>query len=302
MTDKMFRCKRCGYSTETKCNLISHLNRKYKCECIHENIDRICLLDELKRTYPDNTKCRYCNKDFSFKTSMYRHMKTCKLNTENQGASSSQAQAQAPGSESGSVTINNITNNTNNTNNIDNSTTNIDNSVHIHNHNHIIVAPFGTEDLDFLFEGKYRSIMRKCVAEPMKGVQHIIKLVHFNTEKPEYQNVCIPNVSRPHALIYDGTLWILNDREEIVKKLINTSASSMYAFVDENKNLPARVLRVFDEFDIKRDEEDPEMMAQLIKEAERTIMNNQDEMGVRAKARQERRNRFAQSQSQIGNQ
>ena len=42
-----YNCKRCGYSTNIKCNLITHFDRKKQCESILEDIDIETLRQEL---------------------------------------------------------------------------------------------------------------------------------------------------------------------------------------------------------------------------------------------------------------
>ena len=279
MEESKYRCERCGYSSNTKAHMITHLNRKFKCEPVHNNISTDDLLSTICPERDGNFSCEFCNKKFALKRYLSQHKQKCKK------ASSHTNDAAE------SVTINNITNNNNNiTNNITNVTnnnvTNVTNIVH----NHIMLMPFGQEDLDFLFEDKFKQIMKKCIADPMKGVQHIIKLVHFNPQKPEYQNICIPNISRSHALCYDGQGWVISDKDEMMKKLVDGCANTMYTFVNENNAiLSQRALDTFDKFDEKHDHEDEDMMTALQRDAVRTIINNQDNVGVRERARREQR-------------
>ena len=106
--DKFFECIRCGYTTQRKYNLITHLKRKRVCEPEILDIERDILLDELsvdeRRTLSNiiqesptvpksskegnktntqicNTKvtkefsCINCGKTFNHKNNMYRHKK-----------------------------------------------------------------------------------------------------------------------------------------------------------------------------------------------------------------------------------
>ena len=87
-----YSCKRCGYSTDVKCNLINHFERKKVCRPILEDIDIETLKHKLEYNFNkvnikinnkvNNTfKCRYCNKVFSHKQSKYLHeSKYCKKN------------------------------------------------------------------------------------------------------------------------------------------------------------------------------------------------------------------------------
>lgn len=270
MDDQVFNCERCGYSTNIKCNLIEHLKRKKECDPVVSNVARDVLLARLKP--PPKTgvhKCTNCDKAFNHASSMYRHRRSC------------QGDAGSTQSSSSATNIQIINNNT---------TNNITNNIEIHNH--LVLIPFGQEldGLDYLFQGRYKQIMAKCIAEPSKGVQHIIRMVHFNKDRPEYQNVCIPNISRSHAMCYDGANWVMKDKDAVLEKLVDASATVMYTFVNEYEaELPRHALESYERFDEKRDYDDPTLLGALRKDAERTIINHQDDVGVREKVRQSRR-------------
>lgn len=86
MLSKIYICKRCEYDAKNKFYLEKHLNRKKPCEPLDEehNINRQCLLDDLKPKYNDNAvSCRYCNKKFNTRANMYTHHKVCKKNPNN---------------------------------------------------------------------------------------------------------------------------------------------------------------------------------------------------------------------------
>ena len=278
--DNVYKCKRCGYSSAQKGNVITHLKRKRVCSPTVSDIPVDELLKEFVNVRSGEFVCEWCNERYAYNNSLLRHVRKCSARLQQQ-----QEDDNGDGSAQHINNITNITTNNNNQNNI-----NIQNN--IHNHNHYMIVPFGSEDTEFLFEDRFRKIMAKCVAEPMKGVQHIIKLVHFNQDRPEYQNICIPNISRPHALCYDGTSWTISNKDDVLKKIVQDSASTMYAFVDErSKELSKKTLETFDIFDCKRDNDDPVLLEALQKEAEITIINNQDEVGVRDKARKHKRER-----------
>ena len=102
----------------------------------------------------------------------------------------------------------------------------------------------------------------------------------------------MPNVSRSYLLCFNGSGWILKSKEDVLKQLVQNSASIMYAFVDEHRDsntLSPHIMAKFDKFDEKRDNEDVVMLGQLHKDAELTIMNNQDNVGVRERAKQFKR-------------
>ena len=105
-----YLCHRCGYNTNKKSNIIQHLNRKKICKPILSDIS----IEDIKNHYnleikiihqkntnltpitpifnkitPNYTKktqkkmdikeCSYCNKEFSRRDSLTRHLNRCKI-------------------------------------------------------------------------------------------------------------------------------------------------------------------------------------------------------------------------------
>jgi uncharacterized C2H2 Zn-finger protein len=96
MNDSMaFRCRRCGYTTNHKHSLVSHLQRKSPCVIIPNEVDEFpgdisigTLLSELtsqkytcrRRTHtgvPSGVCCPSCGRVFSFGSTLSRHRANC---------------------------------------------------------------------------------------------------------------------------------------------------------------------------------------------------------------------------------
>jgi len=78
----MCMCKRCGYETAQKSNLIRHLQKKIPCEPNITDVSLSSLIEEAThKEYNDITySCDYCDKKFNFNQSRHRHQKICKSN------------------------------------------------------------------------------------------------------------------------------------------------------------------------------------------------------------------------------
>ena len=106
-----YECQRCGYNTILKGNIKHHLNRKNICNPILDNISieqmkEIYNLNDTPQIHQINTNytkltqkineitpkniekytkkmdiktCAYCNKEFSRRDSLTRHLKRCKI-------------------------------------------------------------------------------------------------------------------------------------------------------------------------------------------------------------------------------
>lgn len=73
-------CKRCGYESSTKSNLLKHLRRKTTCP---SNLNDISIDDYIKELlyheYNETTwDCEHCKRKFNTYQSRWRHLKTCK--------------------------------------------------------------------------------------------------------------------------------------------------------------------------------------------------------------------------------
>lgn len=79
-------CRRCGYLTDIRKNMIKHLNRKNQCEPLMEDIPVSDLLEDIKyvKTSKEGAiRCKYCNQPFNDKGNLHKHTKICKSNPNN---------------------------------------------------------------------------------------------------------------------------------------------------------------------------------------------------------------------------
>ena len=72
------------------------------------------------------------------------------------------------------------------------------------------------------------------------SVPKLIEAIHFNPDKPQNQNVYIPNIKNKYAMVWNGKKWVLNSREDII--------DDMY---DDNSDLLIDKLEQLKEFDKK---------------------------------------------------
>ena len=81
MICKSYHCDRCGYSTNDKSNFMKHLNKKYICEPLLNEIDIKELIKKATFKEEDPNKiyeCYTCNAKFRSRQGRYKHSKTCK--------------------------------------------------------------------------------------------------------------------------------------------------------------------------------------------------------------------------------
>lgn len=96
--------------------------------------------------------------------------------------------------------------------NIQNNINNLQNYIN----NDIKLVAFGKEDLNEISDEVYKKILN-CGFD---SVPKLIEYIHFNKNKPEYHNVYIPNMQNNYAMVYNGTRWKLEPRDEIINRLL----------------------------------------------------------------------------------
>jgi uncharacterized UPF0160 family protein len=153
-------------------------------------------------------RCKYCEQNFKFKQSMYRHIKyTCTKNkTEDLTElvrllnarlekQDKQIESQAKQIEKlmGKLEINGSFNNT----------VNITNNINLLNYKDTDTSHLTDEDY------------KKCLRKASRCVLKLIEKVHFNPEKPENMNVYISNMKDKYMMMYQDNKWTLTNKDEL---------------------------------------------------------------------------------------
>lgn len=171
-------------------------------------------------------QCTYCNNTFTRSYSLKRHMDRCKIkkqsdndqetlmkiiNEKNEEIRALKEMYKNPNNMQVNNNSNNTTNNTvnNTTNNTNNITNNTINNIEIQ------LLAYGQEDLSHLSDHEYK----KLINRGYQSVQELIKVIHFNENKPENHNVYISNMRDKYVIKFNGKQWELDNKTEIVNEL-----------------------------------------------------------------------------------
>jgi hypothetical protein len=68
-----FKCSLCDYSSDTRKNVIRHINKKIKCGDGEANIMLIKI----------DISCEFCKKSITTKPNLIKHLKVCKVKKQN---------------------------------------------------------------------------------------------------------------------------------------------------------------------------------------------------------------------------
>ena len=238
-----YECQRCGYNTTLKGNIKHHLNRKYVCEPILDNISiehmrEIYNLNETSKKPQNNSnlltntskipqktpknegsnQCSYCSKEFSRIDNLNRHLKTCKKKKkvllENEELRETvekliiECSTMKDLLKSKQSSKSNSTINSNNSNNTNSNNTN----------NTIIINNYGEEDTKYITK---QFIVNLLANKPFKAIPEMIKHTHFNKEHPENQNIKLTNKKEPYVKVMKDNKWLYQDRKNTITDLID---------------------------------------------------------------------------------
>ena len=172
--------------------------------------------------------CKYCDQEFAFKQSMYRHIKySCTKNNDedlkelvrllNVQRSEFQEQLQSQSKQidklMGKLEINGSFN-----------TTNIQNNIQL--------LAYKDTDITHLTEKDYS----QCIKQVNYCVMKLIEKIHFNPNKPENMNIYISNMKDKYIMVYDGINWNLANRREELDKLYDEKEMILEEWLEENKD------------------------------------------------------------------
>jgi hypothetical protein len=139
-----------------------------------------------------------------------------------------------------------ITNSNNSNNNTNNGTIN----------NNYIIA-FGKEEINNILteKEKYRILNARY-----KSLEESIKAIHFNKDRPEYQNIVITNMRDNLIHIFDGEKFISQAKHGTLNQLMDNHMVSIEESLENNKeNLNSKTVDVIEKLIEKINNETTEL-------------------------------------------
>ena len=252
-----YYCKCCNYRSTILTHYNKHLNTNKHKKSI-QKVNKSQHLVYKKSTFSNDEKmafiCKYCEKDFSSKQSMYRHIKySCKKNNDedlkelvrllNEQNKIKDTQLEKMQKQIDKLTsklkIQNIYTNTNN---------NTNNTI---NYN-IKLLNYNQTDYSHLTEQDYI----KCIKDCNYCVKSLIEKVHFNEEKPENKNIYISNIKNKYIMLYKNNKWQLVDRKNQVNDLYDYNEVFLENWYSEYKDKYPDMITSFERYLKNKDDED----------------------------------------------
>ena len=212
MTDDVFMCKRCGYETSLKGNIVKHLKKKLPCDVVLEDISRDVLIAEIPYKQYDNKtlKCKYCETMFTCQPNRSRHMKTCKnkpiidtteKHNDDQTKRIEELEKLCRSLQKQLLATKAHTINNTNTNNTVNTTNHNINNIHVYPPKENKLKNFGFENMEAIPTSLIRDLFMDL------RVRDLMENLHCDPDYPENHNIKIKSTKRNVMEIYRNDKW-----------------------------------------------------------------------------------------------
>ena len=244
-----YECTICKIKTTQKANYLRHLQTKK-----HKQ------MQETAESQPrENFTCEYCEQKFSFKQSMYRHIKyRCTKNKDEdlkELVRLMNLQLQQKDKEIDTKQKQ-----------IDKLMTKLEiniNTTHIQNN--ITLLAYKDTDISHLTDKDYSS----CIKQVNFCVKKLIEKIHFNPEKPENMNFYISNLKDKYLMVYDGN-WNIKNKNEL-NYMYDEKEMMLEEWLSEEQHKYPELKEKFDRYLHNKEDDDT---LNMIKEDIKLMMYN----------------------------
>ena len=85
--------------------------------------------------------------------------------------------------------------------------------------NNITLNSYGKEDLSHITD----DVLDKLIQAPGTMISELLRLIHFNIDKPENMNMCIPNIRDKFIRMFIELEWKLESKSSQIPHLVERS-------------------------------------------------------------------------------
>ena len=211
----VYTCPRCGYFTDRKYNMKTHIQRKMICEPLIDDVDISLLEDEILFSKEKDIFCA-CGKGFISRYGYTKHKSHCSEKDSYEDDLASKIKEMEKEICKLKSTAGQNTNYNYNTNNINSNNT-------INNNIVIQLTDFGNENMSHL--GK--DFFRGCLMNGALGVLQVIEKVWFDDEHPENFNIRLASLKNMLVQYYKHPGWEICGFHDAIDKMIGISQNKI---------------------------------------------------------------------------
>ena len=148
----------------------------------------------------------------------------------------------------------------------------VGNTTTINNTQNIQLNSYGNEDLSHITD----LLKNELLKIPYAMIPKLIEAVHFNDEKPENKNICLPNKKDNLIKVYQNNKWIYKTKDETITDLVDSKYMIMDSHYEkcDKSNLSHFIKMNYDKFRKYYDEGDKELEENIKKECDLILLNN----------------------------
>ena len=224
-----YKCDKCDKEFILKWDYERHVKRKFPCK------KKIIIKRKIEEEIKENNYCNYCEIIFSRKDAVKRHIIKCKIKKriEKEREDKKREEKEMEDKKRDEI-FNKLLDREEKYEIIERENEKLKKEVkrcNIKNYNTNIIqniiipserlVGFGKEDLTKINNNKFLKVMNGNNITGCRIFIELLKLIHFNEEYPEYQNIYITDKNREHYMVYNGNNWELNKNrtDDIIKQI-----------------------------------------------------------------------------------
>jgi hypothetical protein len=201
-----------------------------------------------------SVECNYCNKIFSNKYNKRTHEVKCLQISNNAKIKILEEKVEKLQLMSSSNPTQIVNNNTTNNNN--------------GTINNIIINSFGSEDTSYITNKQILKALKMCKEFPLE----MIKITHFNKDKPENHNIYKPNFKDKYVKYFNDNIWKIGDAKRIMTELYMSKMDIAEEKFDELKKYLSEITQGRFQWFLDNREE-PEVMSEVLKKIAEMLYN-----------------------------
>jgi hypothetical protein len=288
--ESKYYCSSCNYQANQKSHYDKHV-LTLKHQKATQNQQKVNI--ETTQNQPlGNTvskpTCKYCEKQFTTKQAMYRHIKySCKknddedikelvrlLNLQQERYGNLEKENKAMQKQNKvmqkqiqqltkKLQIQNMSNSHNNTMTNSHNTLNNNNNIY-----HIQILNHDQTDYSHLTANDYK----RCIRDVNHCVKTLICKIHFDPNKPENHNIYISNIKSKYVMVYRKNQWDIVEREREIDNLYDTNHMVLEDWYTQYKDKHPEIVQSFERY-LKNKDDDIDMIKE-VKELIRQLLYN----------------------------
>ena len=198
-----------------------------------------------------SVECSYCNKIFSNTYNKRVHEIKCLQLYNNIKIKALEEELKIMRTTNQpQIVINNTTNNNNGT------------------VNNIVINNFGSEDTSYITDKQIIKALKMCKEFPLE----MIKITHFNKDKPENHNIYKPNFKDKYVKYFNDNIWKIGDAKRIMTELYMSKMDIAEEKFDELKKYLSEITQGRFQWFLDNREE-PEVMTEVLKKIAEMLYN-----------------------------